>query len=98
MSKTAKQMVVIPTRAENKRISAAARLDTDAQPLTTRQLKEMVPLQALRGRPKSQNPKQLLSVRYSAEVIEYFRSTGDGWQARMDEVLREYVAQMGQEI
>jgi uncharacterized protein (DUF4415 family) len=26
-------------------------------------------------------------------VITYFKSTGDGWQARMDRVLRQYVAQ-----
>ena len=45
------------------------------------------------GRPKVPSPKILLSVRYSAEVVEYFRGTGDGWQSRMDGVLREYVAQ-----
>lgn len=83
----------MPTHVEEKRIFDAARLDPDAQPLTTQQLKEMVPLQAMRGRPKLENPKQLISVRYSAEVIEYFRSTGEGWQGRMDEVLRECVAQ-----
>lgn len=44
------------------------------------------------GRPKSEAPKVLLSVRYSREVVEYFRSTGEGWQSRMDGVLREYVA------
>lgn len=47
------------------------------------------------GRPKSAATKVLLSVRYSPEVVEYFRSTGEGWQARMDGVLREYVAQHG---
>ena len=45
------------------------------------------------GRPKSEAPKVLLSVRYSREVVEYFRGTGEGWQSRMDGVLREYVAQ-----
>jgi uncharacterized protein (DUF4415 family) len=52
----------------------------------------MVPIKAIRGRPKSENKKQLVSVRYSAEVLSYFRGTGDGWQARMDGVLQEYVA------
>lgn len=37
--------------------------------------------------------KVLLSVRYSAEVVDYFKATGEGWQVRMDEVLRDYVAQ-----
>lgn len=45
------------------------------------------------GRPRAASPKVLLSVRYSAEVVDYFRNTGEGWQARMDGVLREYVAQ-----
>lgn len=36
--------------------------------------------------------KVLLSVRYSAEVVDYFKATGEGWQVRMDEVLRDYVA------
>ena len=44
------------------------------------------------GRPKSEASKVQLSVRYSPEVVEYFRSTGAGWQARMDGVLRDYVA------
>ena len=43
------------------------------------------------GRPPQAIKKVMLTVRYSAEVIEYFKSTGKGWQTRMDEVLREYV-------
>jgi uncharacterized protein (DUF4415 family) len=36
--------------------------------------------------------KVLLSVRYSPEVVEYFKSTGEGWQTRMDEALKEWMA------
>jgi uncharacterized protein (DUF4415 family) len=36
--------------------------------------------------------KVLLSVRYSPEVVEYFKSTGEGWQSRMDEALKEWMA------
>ena len=84
--------VIMPSEEEDRRILAAAKDDPDAQPLTDEQLKTMVPFRSLRGRPKSENKKLLVSVRYSQEVIEYFRGTGDGWQARMDEVLRNYVA------
>ena len=92
MSKIAKRpSVVIPTPKEDKAITAAAKADPDAQPLTAKQLKAMVPMRALRGRPKSENTKQLVSVRYSPEVLAYFKSTGEGWQARMDSVLRAYV-------
>lgn len=82
----------MPSVEEDKAITAAARSDPDAQPLTPKQLKAMVPLRTLRGRPRSESKKLLVSVRYSPEVIEYFKSTGDGWQALMDSVLRKYVA------
>jgi uncharacterized protein (DUF4415 family) len=82
----------MPSVEEDKAVVAAAKADPDAQPLSAKQLKEMVPLQAVRGRPKSANKKLLVSVRYSPEVIAYFKSTGDGWQSRMDSVLLKYVA------
>ena len=92
MSKPSKRpSVVMPTAAEDRAINAAAKADPDARPLTPKQLAAMVPLRSLRGRPKSANTKQLVSVRYSPEVLEYFKSTGEGWQSRMDGVLREYV-------
>jgi uncharacterized protein (DUF4415 family) len=82
----------VPTQREDKLIAAAARADPDALPLTSTQLKAMVPVRALRGRPKSANPKQLVSVRYSPEVLDFFKATGEGWQSRMDGVLRQYVS------
>jgi len=46
---------------------------------------------AQRG-PGRRAKKVLLSVRYSPEVVAYFKSTGEGWQTRMDEALKEWVA------
>ncbi len=93
MSKVSKKPTVrMPTIAENKVITAAAKNDPDAHPLTPNQLKVMVPMPALLGRPKSESKKLLVSVRYSPEVVAYFKSTGEGWQSRMDGVLRQYVA------
>jgi uncharacterized protein (DUF4415 family) len=92
MSKTSsKRSLVMPSEKENTRIVAAAKADPDARPLTKQQLRSMVPLKSLRGRPPLENKKLLVSVRYSPEVLAYFRSTGQGWQARMDGVLKEYV-------
>ena len=88
---SSKRVLILPTVAENKRIVSAAKADPEAKPLSNAQLQSMVPFRSLRGRPKSENKKLLLSVRYSPEVVEYFRATGDGWQARMDGVLRDYV-------
>jgi uncharacterized protein (DUF4415 family) len=94
MSKTTERSTILMSSLEeDAAIHAAALADPDAQPLTDAQLKEMVPLRTLRGRPKAESTKQLVSVRYSPEVLAYFRATGEGWQARMDGVLRDYVAQ-----
>jgi len=92
MTKASKRPAVkMPTVAEDRAINAAARRDPDALPLTARQLKDMVPMRSLRGRPRSENPKLLVSIRYSPEVVAYFKSTGVGWQSRMDGVLKRYV-------
>lgn len=85
-------VIHMPTEVEDAAIITAAKSDPDAQPLTDAQLASMMPLRTLRGRPKSANPKVLLSVRYSPEVVDYFKSLGDGWQSQMDGVLRAHVA------
>jgi len=81
----------MPTLEEDQLITAAAETDPDALPLTNEQMNAMVPMRVLRGRPKLANKKQLVSIQYSPEVIDYFRASGAGWQARMDAVLKEYV-------
>lgn len=35
-------------------------------------------------------PKVPVSIRLDADVIEYFRSTGRGWQTRVNAILRAY--------
>jgi uncharacterized protein (DUF4415 family) len=40
------------------------------------------------GRPRSPNPRQLISLRLPADVVERWRATGPGWQTRMAERLR----------
>jgi uncharacterized protein (DUF4415 family) len=42
-----------------------------------------------RGRPKSDNPKQPVSLRLDREVIDWFKRTGEGWQTRINEELRK---------
>ena len=38
-------------------------------------------------------PKKVpISIRVSPETAEYFRSTGKGWQGRINEILKEYIA------
>ena len=35
------------------------------------------------GRPRSANPRKLISIRLPEDVIERWRATGPGWQTRM---------------
>jgi uncharacterized protein (DUF4415 family) len=45
-----------------------------------------------KGRGPNKAPtKKLVSLRLSPEVIEHFKSTGEGWQSRIDETLRKVV-------
>ena len=39
------------------------------------------------GRPRSANPRKLISIRLPTDVIERWRATGPGWQSRMAERL-----------
>lgn len=43
------------------------------------------------GRPKSAAPKVSTTIRLDADILERFRSEGDGWQSRINAVLREWV-------
>ena len=43
------------------------------------------------GRPRSENPKRLISIRLPEDVIQKWRSTGPGWQTRMAEKLARVV-------
>lgn len=48
-----------------------------------------------RGRPKKADTKVHLHIRLSPQVLGFFRSSGPGWQTRIDEVLRKWVARHG---
>lgn len=39
------------------------------------------------GRPRSENPRKLISIRLPEDVIQRWRATGPGWQTRMAEKL-----------
>lgn len=72
----------------------------DSPPLTKRMLQGMRPCREsmppelfarlTRGRGPQKTPtKELVSIRLDRDVLAYFRSTGAGWQGRMNEALRQ---------
>lgn len=79
---------IVPTAEEDVRIRSGIDQDPDTFEATAADFKKMRPV----GRPRAAFTKERITVRLSPEVTAYFRSLGTGWQTRMDEVLREYVA------
>ena len=50
----------------------------------------------LRRRGAQKSPtKVLVSIRYSQDVLDYFRATGPHWQTRMDEALQAWIQDHG---
>jgi uncharacterized protein (DUF4415 family) len=88
---------------EEATLTAAAESDPDNPPLTDKQFRRMRPaheiapqlvarqLRRERGRPKSATTKQQVTLRIDRDVLEKFRAQGDGWQSRINEVLRKAV-------
>ncbi|GGE10970.1 hypothetical protein GCM10011529_16680 [Polymorphobacter glacialis] len=54
-------------------------------------LREATDTFAKRGRPKSDDPKQLVSLRLDRVVLERLRAQGPGWQSRVNDLLRKEV-------
>lgn len=85
-----KPQTILPTAEEDAAIAAAAMADPDARPLTDAEWEQAKPL-ARRGRPLGSGAKMQVTLRLDAEVLDYFRSTGAGWQTRANDVLRNWV-------
>ena len=47
---------------------------------------------AKRGRPRSTNPKEHVSIRLDADVLRAFKTTGRGWQTRLNDALRDWLS------
>ena len=86
-----KRGTIVPNSKEDELITVAAMSDPDAIPLTDEEWEKAKPLARI-GRPKAAVTKERITIRLSREVIAQFRATGDGWQGRIDEVLRQYIA------
>ena len=75
-------------------------LDDDTPELTAeraaqlRPAREVLPESVLNqfrrspGRPKSEAPKQQVTLRIDADVLEYWRAQGPGWQSGINAALR----------
>ena len=81
---------ILPTPAEDAAITAASMADPDARPFTDAEWEEVKPL-VRRGRPLGSGSKTQVTLRLDVEVLEKFRASGDGWQTRINEALKNWV-------
>lgn len=44
-----------------------------------------------RGRPKAAITKQRITIRLSQDVLDHFKASGDGWQTRIDDALKDWL-------
>ncbi len=88
------------TDAEEAAIQMQIANDEDAAEATDAELEQAKPFASAfpdlmdsirrgRGRPAIANPRKQISLRLDGDVIEKFKSTGKGWQSRVNEALRK---------
>lgn len=102
---TKRKGLIQPTPTEDAAINAGIAVDPDTYEITDfkkmRPASEVLPgligkpaadrLLKKRGRPAGSGSKVQLSVRFDEDVVNAFRESGDGWQTRMNNVLRDWL-------
>ena len=46
-----------------------------------------IPMPRTRGRPPAEAPKKQVTLRLDADVVAHFKSSGKGWQTRINDTL-----------
>jgi len=80
---------VVPTTEEDAAITKAAMQDPDARPYTDHEWVEAMPVRG-RGRPAGSGTKVATNIRLDRDLVEAFKGTGDGWQTRLNDALRDW--------
>ena len=86
---TLKYNTIFPTDEEDAAINVGIASDPDTYELTAEEFAQLKPYKG--GRPKAEITKERISIRLSPEVLTAFKSTGKGWQTRIDSVLKEWL-------
>jgi uncharacterized protein (DUF4415 family) len=79
--------VYLPTPEEDTAITATAMSDPNALPLIGDEFARVKRV----GRPRAAVTKKHISIRLSRDVLDSFRSMGNGWQTKIDEALMEWI-------
>lgn len=81
---------IFPTPEEDAAITAAAKSDPDAVPLSDSEWNAVKP-RARIGRPPKMVHKVPTTIRFDPDVLAALKATGRGWQTRVNEAMREWV-------
>lgn len=99
---------ISPTPEEDAAINAGIAADPDNPELTKEWFAEAKPASEMfppeiyaalvamkrpRGRPKADETKVFTAIRLDADLLEAFKSTGKGWQTRVNAALRQFIAE-----
>ena len=99
---------IIPTPEEDAAINAGIAADPDSRELDDKWFAQakpaseafspgtyaaLVAMKRPRGRPKADETKVFTAIRLDADLLDAFKSTGKGWQTRMNAALRQFITE-----
>ncbi len=102
------RLIHLPDAEEEAQINAGIAADPDNPELDAewfkraRPAREVMPpeffeafaeLRRQRGRPPLETPKIATAIRFDADVLAGLRATGKGWQTRVNDAMRQWLAQ-----
>jgi uncharacterized protein (DUF4415 family) len=76
----------LPTDEEDARIRAGIAADPDSHEVSDAEFA----LMRRPGRPTGSGTKTQITLRIDTAIIEKFKATGEGWQTRINDVLRAH--------
>lgn len=91
-----KIQLIKPSPAEDAAIAVGIVADPDTMELNDEQFAEAAIAKRGRGRPVgsvADMRKQSVTMRLDPDVVEAMRATGDGWQTRVNDLLRQAYVQ-----
>jgi uncharacterized protein (DUF4415 family) len=103
-----KPRTIVPTPGEDEAINTGIAADPDSRELDDKSFAKakpaskafapqtyaaLVAMKRPRGRPKADETKVFTAIRLDADLLDAFKSTGKGWQTRVNAALRQFITE-----